>query len=63
MNIRNATLATRHRKNAVFEQEHAASLDYDKQRDGGTPSKGGENGPKPKPSKTKKAPSLMLGHA
>lgn len=39
MNMRNATLATRRRKNALFEQEHVASRDYDKQRSGGTPSK------------------------
>jgi hypothetical protein len=40
MNIRHATLTQRHRKNALFEQERTASLDYDKQRSGGTPSKG-----------------------
>ncbi|RUL66523.1 hypothetical protein EKH79_01450 [Dyella dinghuensis] len=39
MNIRNATVTVRHRKNALFEQERTASLDYDKQRSGGTPSK------------------------
>jgi hypothetical protein len=38
MNIRNATLAIRHRKHALFEQEHVVSRDYDKQRSGGTPS-------------------------
>jgi hypothetical protein len=37
MNIRNATVTMRHRKNALFEQERTASLDYDKQRSGGTP--------------------------
>jgi len=39
MNIRNTTLVSRHRKSALFEQEHVASRDYDKQRSGGTPSK------------------------
>jgi hypothetical protein len=43
MNIRHATLTLRHRKNALFEQEHTASLDYDKQRSGGTPSKAPKN--------------------
>jgi hypothetical protein len=43
MNIRHATLTIRYRKNALFEQERTASLDYDKQRSGGTPSKNGKN--------------------
>jgi hypothetical protein len=51
MNIRIATMTLRHRKNALFEQERTASLDYDKQRSGGTPSKkskGEESASKPK---------------
>jgi hypothetical protein len=56
MNIRNATLAIRHRRDSLFEQEHAASRDYDKQRSGGTPSKppgkkDNEDGSKSKPKK------------
>jgi hypothetical protein len=43
MNIRNATLTIRHRKNELFEQERVTSLDYDKQRSGGTPSKQGKS--------------------
>lgn len=39
MNIRNATLAERHRKNVKFEQERTASIDYDVQRAGGTSKK------------------------
>lgn len=42
MNIRIATTTLRHRKNALFEQERTASLDYDRQRNGGTPSKKGK---------------------
>jgi hypothetical protein len=52
MNIRHATLTIRHRKNALFEQERTTSLDYDKQRSGGTPSKNGKGeSPSSKPKK------------
>jgi hypothetical protein len=55
MNIRHATLTIRHRKNALFEQERTASLDYDKQRSGGTPTKTEKSegaGSKPKEKKS-----------
>ncbi|GAB2560680.1 hypothetical protein ISP15_16040 [Dyella jejuensis] len=54
MNIRNATLAMRNRKNEMHEQERVASLDFDTQRGGGTPSKGKKK-EEPKSSKAKPA--------
>jgi hypothetical protein len=65
MNIRNATLAIRHRKDSLFEQEHAASRDYDTQRSGGTPSKppskkSNGDGSKSKPGKDNQTTSISL---
>jgi hypothetical protein len=56
MNLRNAMSTQRHRKNVMFEQERAASLDFDSQRAGGYKQKkpakksGSKGSAKPKPS-------------
>jgi hypothetical protein len=54
MNLRHAISMQRQRKNSMFEQERAASLDYDSQRAGGYKQK--------KPAKTSGSKSNRSGN-